>query len=43
MPDVKITEMTFANETAVRYAWSVSIGCEIVFNTVERANVDPVT
>ena len=43
MPDVKITEMTFANETAVRYAWSVSIGCEIVFNTVERANADPVT
>lgn len=41
MPDVKFKEVTFGNEEKPRLVWSVSIGCEIVFNTVERANVAP--
>lgn len=41
MPDVKFKEVTFANEEKARLVWSVSIGCDIVFNTVDRANVAP--
>lgn len=39
MPDVKFKEVTFANESTPRMVWTCSIGCEIVFNTVERENV----
>lgn len=41
MPDVKFKEVTFANEERARIVWSVSIGCEIVFNTIDRPNVAP--
>lgn len=39
--DIKYREITLANEQTERYVWTVTIGCEIVFNTVDRANVDP--
>jgi len=41
MPDVRFKEVTLANMDAPVIVWSVSIGCEIVFNTVERVNVAP--
>ena len=39
--DIKYKEITLANEQTERYVWTVTLGCEIVFNTVDRANVDP--
>jgi hypothetical protein len=43
MPDIRFKEVTMANETHPRMVWTASIGCEIVFNTVERPNVETVT
>jgi hypothetical protein len=40
MPDIKIKEVTLGNEEAPRLVWSVTIGCEIVFNTIARVNSD---
>lgn len=40
-PDIKFKDVQLANEQSERYVWTVSLGCEIVFNTVERANVAP--
>jgi hypothetical protein len=42
MPDIKFKDVTMGNETDVRIVWTVTIGCEIVFNTVDRPNVAPV-
>jgi len=42
MPDIKFKDVTMGNETDVRIIWTVTIGCEIVFNTVDRPNVAPV-
>jgi hypothetical protein len=39
-PDIKFKEVPLANDQTV-VVWSVTIGLEIVFNTVDRANVDP--
>jgi hypothetical protein len=41
MPDIKFKDVTMGNETEVRIIWTVTIGCEIVFNTVDRPNVAP--
>lgn len=41
LPDVKFKEVKLANMENDTILWSVSIGCEIVFNTIERPNVDP--
>lgn len=42
MPDIRFRDdIVMPNENEKRFVWSVSIGCEIVFNTVERANVAP--
>jgi hypothetical protein len=39
MPDIKFLEKTLGNESAPRIVWTVTIGCEIVFNTTDKANV----
>ena len=39
MPDIKFKEVTMGNEEKPRLVWTCSIACEIVFNTVEKANV----
>jgi hypothetical protein len=41
MPDIKFREMTLANTENPVILWAVTIGCEIVFNTVTRVNADP--
>lgn len=41
LPDVKFKEVKLANTENEVIVWSVRIGCEIVFNTVERVNADP--
>lgn len=40
MPDIKFKDITLGNESSARLVWTISIGCEIVFNTVEKPNVD---
>lgn len=42
MPDIKFKDVTLGNETSTRIVWTVTIGCEIVFNTTENANTEPV-
>lgn len=36
MPNIKFTEVTIANTDNKVIMWSVSIGCDIVFNTTDR-------
>lgn len=41
MPDIKFKDVVLGNETSARLMWTISIGCQIVFNTVARVNVAP--
>lgn len=42
MPVISFVDVTLANQQPSR-VWTVDIGCEVVFNTQERANVEPIT